>query len=164
MCTHHADVLVRSIEGSRVLREVYAAFHPQGVMDSILDACEGSSQKEENDNDSEDEPMSLFEDQVGHLTVKNILLSDAEQEKNKDADSKKGTSFAKSFHERFAGKLSEVGKTNRGAFVLTALCKVPSIGNEAIKELKKNSAALKKLSKGEKATAGFQALLQELSK
>jgi hypothetical protein len=57
----------------------------------------------------------------------------------------------------------DVAKSNRGAFVLTALLKVDAVRERALSELTKHKTELKKLSAKGKATAGYNALLQEIA-
>lgn len=156
MCVRHADELIRSIEGSRVLKEVYAAFHPQELVDAMLDACAESDGEDE-------EVLSLFEDPVGHLTIKNVILCDVDFETTKGLPQNGGL-FAESFLKKFGSSLVDVGKTSRGAFVLAALLKVESIRDEVVKNLAKHQTKFRNLGRGsEKPTAGYEALLREIT-
>ena len=69
---------------------------------------------------------------------------------------------ARVFLDKLKDRLLEVAQSNRGAFVVAALCKVPQVRAEVIKKLKKQSAKVKELADKEKASAGFKALLKEL--
>lgn len=144
MCFMHADELLRSLPGSRVLRQVYSAFSPQEVVDAVVDVCVAELDAEE----------SLFEDKVGHLAIKNLLLCDVDDEKALLA-----TAFLKKMQSRFM----DVAKSNRGAFVLTALLKAHATREATLAELTKHKGELKKLAKKGKATAGYNALLQEIA-
>ena len=145
LCANHADELVRSLPGCRVLHQVYSAFSPPEVVNAVVDVCVAELDVEED---------SLFEDPVGHLAIKNLLLCDVDDEK---------AMFATAFHEKMHSRLMDVAKSNRGAFVLTALLKVDAVREEAVAELSKHKTELKKLSKKGKATAGYNALLQEIA-
>lgn len=145
MCSMHANELMRSISGSRVLREVYSAFAPQQVVDAVIKVCAAELEMEE----------TLFEDPVGHLAIKSMLLCDVDDEK---------ALFATTFYDKMQSRLMEIAKSNRGAFVLTALLKVIAAREKAVAELAKHKAELKKLAKSKgKATAGYDALLQEIA-
>jgi pumilio family protein 6 len=145
MCTMHADELLRSLPGSRVLRQVYSAFTPQQVVDAVVDVCVAELDVEEE---------ALFEDKVGHLAIKNMLLCDVDDEK---------ALLARAFLNRMQSRFMDVAKSNRGAFVLTALLKVDATREAALAELTKHKGELKKLAKKGKATAGYNALLQEIA-
>lgn len=144
MCTMHANELVRSLPGSRVLREVYSAFAPEQVVDAVVNVCVAELDVQE----------TLFEDKVGHLAIKNLLLCDLDDDK---------ALFATAFLEKMQSRIMKVASSNRGAFVLTALLKVDATREAAISELSKHKAELKKLAKKGKATAGYDALLQEIA-
>ena len=145
MCTMHADELVRSLPGSRVLREVYSTFAPPEVVDAVVDVCVQELDVEN----------TLFEDPVGHLAIKNLLLCDVDNEK---------ALFATAFYDKMQTRLMKVAKSNRGTFVLTALLKVDATRDKALSKLVTHEAELKKFSKQGKATAGYTALLQEIGK
>jgi len=144
VCTMHADELVRSLPGSRVLREVYSAFAPQEVVDEVVNVCVAELDADE----------TLYEDPVGHLAVKNLLLCDVDDDK---------ALFATAFYDKTRSRLMEIAKSNRGAFVLTALLKVDATRDKALAELTKHKAKIEKLAKKGKATAGYNALLQEIA-
>jgi pumilio family protein 6 len=149
MCSLHADVLIRSLPGSRVLREVYSAFRPQEVVDAVVAVCFAELSTSNDDGES----LSLFEDPVGHLAVKNLLSCDADDK----------ALFATAFYDKMQSRLMEVGSSNRGAFVLTALLKVEATREKTLKELSSHMKELHKLAKEGRATAGFTALLQEMA-
>jgi pumilio family protein 6 len=145
LCTNHANELVRSLPGSRVLHQVFATFSPQEVVNAVVNVCVAELDVEEN---------SLFEDPIGHLAIKNLLLCDVDDQK---------AMFATAFYEKMHSRLMDVAKSNRGAFVLTALLKVDAVRERALSELTKHKTELKKLSIKGKATAGYNALLQEIA-
>lgn len=145
LCEKHAEELLRSRPGAVVLREVYSAFRPESLVKGVVDVCQKTISGKEN----------LFEDRDGHLAIKNLILMDVEESP---------TLFAEAFSSRLAGRLFEVASSNRGAFVVASLCKVPSTRLNVVEELKASSGKLAKLSKSKKtATAGFAALLNEIS-
>lgn len=151
MCSQHADKLLRSIPGSAVLREVYAAFKPVSVVEAILDLCDAALPRKGDDK------TCIFEDVTGHRALKNLILIDAA-----DSDKAQEGSFATLFFARFENKLMEVADSNRGAFVVGALFKVTSLRKNVAKKL--NGTQLKKQqSKKEGPTAGLDALLKEIS-
>lgn len=149
LCNRHADDLLRSIPGSAILREVYGAFKPVSVVDAVLDVCAVSlSDKEKS--------ISIFEDVIGHRAVKNLILIDAAQDKVQEEV------FVTQFVSCFEDRLTDVASSNRGAFVVAALCQVSGLGRRVAKKL--NRGELKKLSNGKAPTAGYDALLKEISK
>jgi pumilio homology domain family member 6 len=155
LCVAHPEELLRSIAGARVLREVYAAFRPTELVDAVVKVCEASA-----DTSKDATTTPLFEDRIGQLAVKNLIMSDAEPDE-KDAD----PLFSHSFVKVLGGKklLANVGASNRGAFVLTSLCKVKAVRAQVLKALSSHTAQFKKSMKGsDKAAAGYDALLKEL--
>lgn len=144
MCIQHCQELLTSLPGARVLREVYVAFHSQEVVDAILIACKSSI-------DGDD---SLFEHKVGHHSIKSLLQCDQEGD----------ASFAHAFVEQLKGHYMDIAKSNRGAFVLTALCEVTAVKDQVSKELrehKKKLLAYTKKKQG-KPIAGYEALLKAI--
>ena len=155
LCVAHTEELLRSIVGARVLREVYSAFRPPELVSAIVKVCEASIT-----SNQVVDTTPLFEDRIGQLAIKNLVLSDAEPDE-KDAD----PLFAQEFVRALGSKnlLVKVGASNRGAFVLTSLCKVAPVRTQVIKILSSQKAQFKKNIKGsDKATAGYEALLKEL--
>jgi pumilio family protein 6 len=140
ICVDHASELLLSRPGAVVLRHVYTALgQPETLIASILDACKAT----------EDE-TSIFEDKQGHLAVKQLLLEDGAERKP----------FATAFFSTFGSMLKDIGSSNRGAFVLVALCKA---GMKDKVKGKLDITRLKKLLlQKDSPTAGFAALLQEL--
>jgi len=157
LCTLHADKLLRSRSGARILREVWKSFPSDEIATAVLEACVGESGKDS-------KTLSIFEDPVGHLVLKNMILDESVESETKES----GPSFVSAFHGKFKGNLIQIASSNRGAFVLTALSKNSAVHGDVVKELNKNKAELKKLvqggqdEKGKKITAGYDALLLEL--
>lgn len=140
-CTENIEVLLKSLPGSRVLKEVYASDQNDCLANRIVDFCEEST--------------GIFEDPVAHRSIKSLILCDSENEKG---------SFSKSLVDRLGGKLQGIAESNRGAFVAAALFKVPSVSSAARKAFASNKKEIEKKSKDKKSsTAGYAALLKELS-
>mmetsp|Transcript_19880 Transcript_19880/g.42837 ORF Transcript_19880/g.42837 Transcript_19880/m.42837 type:complete len:625 (-) Transcript_19880:97-1971(-) len=154
LCKNHADELLRSTPGSRVLREVYASFPSQALADAIVGACQQSV-------GSEGDELSIFEDRTGQLAMKHLLLDEAEQ--NTDVDNAESISFASCLLSRFSGKLSMIAASNRGCFVLVSMLKVDGVKKDVIKEVKKSEAEIKKRAGNGKMKAGCEALLKALN-
>ena len=140
VCVDNAGELLFSRPGLAVLRHVYTAMgQPASLVDSIIQACKEL-----------DKEKNIFEDPLGHLAVKQLILE--------DADAKKKV-FAEAFVSSFGSDLQKIGSTNRGAFVLVALCKV---GMKNVVSKKMKTAELEKLIKKDGPKAGFEALVKEL--
>jgi len=154
LCCQHTHELLRSLPGSVVLREVYAAFHPDELVQATVKVCTAALDEEPEQDSNQEEDLSLFEDRVGHLAVKHLLFADAASESE--------ALFASAFLDALQNRLMEVASSNRGAFVVEALCKVPRLRKRVIAKLDKSK--LKKKAQGKGATAGFQALLKEAKK
>jgi len=158
LCVAHAEDLLRSMSGARVLREVYAAFRPVDLVESVVKVCLASLVTTK-DTDATITP--LFEDRIGQLAIKNLILTDAEpDEKGCEA------LFAQSFVKLLCDKnlLADVGTSNRGAFVLASLCKVAPVRTQVLKALLPHKSRFKTAMKGsDKAMAGYDALLKELA-
>jgi pumilio family protein 6 len=152
LATKHTKELLLSKPGSLLLREVYAAYHPKEFVQSLVETCKLALEKDAVKGDEAE--MSLFEDPNGHLAVKNLLLVDATSEE---------APLASEFVKGLKGKLMDVAKTNRGAFVVSALLKITPVKKGVVTELKSQAKALKHLAVGKGATAGFKALLKDLS-
>jgi pumilio family protein 6 len=152
LATKHTNELLRTKPGSLLLREVYAAYHPKELVQALVETCQSGLEKDVVKGD--DAEMSLFEDPNGHLAVKNLLLVDATSEE---------APFASEFVKGLKGKLIDVAKTNRGAFVVAALLKISPVKKGVAAELKSQAKALKHLAVGKGATAGFKALLKDIS-
>ncbi|GAX12303.1 pumilio homology domain family member 6 [Fistulifera solaris] len=137
LCTKHALDLMKSQPGSYVLRDVYAAFRSNEVVKAVIEACRQES--------------SILDDFHGHLSIKNIVLSDV-------GDSE--ALFSSMFIEAFSDDLTEICETNRGAFIVEALYKVPTVQKLVKKKIDKKK--IKQKSRGDGPTAGFKALLAVL--
>lgn len=148
LCSKNASQLLTSLPGSRILKEVYNTYGSQSIVDAVMISCESRL----DGGDGEDE-VSIFEHPVGHRTIKNLVMCDVEKSEPK---------FAESLFERFAEKLMDIAKSNRGAFVVAALLKVPTLTAKVTKKLKPMKIQLKELSEGKGATAGFVALTKML--
>jgi pumilio family protein 6 len=156
MCSDNASTLLKSLPGSRVLKEVYAAYPSQILANAMVDVCEVSLQSsttEKAESNEGSEISSLFEDPIGHRSIKNIILLDAETTE---------PFFSQALVERLGGKLAEVAHSNRGAFVAASLLKVDNVKEDALTALKSHLKVIKGKSKGEGTTAGFAALLKEM--
>jgi pumilio family protein 6 len=153
MCAKSANELIRSRPGALVLREVYHSYRPISVVEAIVGTCQAALNQDSSKGDEKDvQNYRLFEDRDGHLAVKNLLLADSAKESE--------AKLASAFFETFQDRLMEIAQSNRGAFVITALCKVLAVRKGAISKL--NQAQLKKLADGNGATAGFKALVNEM--
>merc|ERR1712008_387628 len=82
--------------------------------------------------EGEKSELSLFEDRVGQLAIKNLILCDVE-------DSKGG--LAQAFLGELKDRLMDVAESNRGAFVVASLCKVPSKGRGSEEARQKDGQA-----------------------
>ena len=152
------DAKGSSQPGSALICEIYHTFNPEGLVASVVDIC--ASQLEEQEEDGDEGDLTLFEDLVGHLAVKNLLLSDLEKEEKL----KEGSCFAVEFFKKLKSELMDVAKSNRGALVLSALCKVPSVRDDVIKILRKQTAKIKEFTNKAEHRAGYEALLKEIEK
>lgn len=155
LCCQHTDKLMRSIPGGAILKQVYASFHPLKLVEAILDVCDVSPG--EIANKAENERPFILEDSVGHRTVKNLILLDSVDPKEQKNSAE---SFAFRFFERFEHQMIIVANSNRGAFVVAALCRVPGIRIKILKVLEVKR--IQSLCKKEGPTAGFVALLKEI--
>jgi pumilio homology domain family member 6 len=151
MCCKHAQELLRSRPGALVLREVYVAFRSEDVVEAIVGVCRSALHVDSSEmGHDEEESVPLFEHRDGHLAVKNLILADAYEGVE--------TKLSSAFVDQLQDRLMDVAKSNRGAFVVAALCKVKSLQKKVTAKL--NQAALKELAEGEGATAGFKALVK----
>lgn len=159
MCTENTDTLLTSLPGSRVLKEVYAAFPSDNLVNAIVNVCEASLDAknigEENKTETnESKTFSLFEDPIGHRSIKNLIIQDTGSAK---------PDFSKALVEKLGHRLGEVAASNRGAFVAGSLFKVDSVKVSAKKALKSHLKVIKGKSKGKGSTAGYEALLKEMA-
>lgn len=168
MCCQHTATLLRSIPGSTVLKEVYKNLNrPPAVIDAVLGVCEAvllgkkDNMTEEPDNAKE---SWLFEDVTGHRALKNLILVDAD-EKSDDNNDGSTTTLSEQFSDRFsADQFMTIAGSNRGAFVIEALCKSVTGGSKApallgklsVKKLQANKA------NGKGPTAGWDSLLKRI--
>jgi pumilio homology domain family member 6 len=172
LCSNVENVqqMIQSVPGSRVLKEVYAAdLASEAVVEALMKICLAAVQ--EDNKDEENKSGSLFEDPVGHWLIKNIILYDAQRTDPTQA------LFSKAFVEQLGDRFMDVAKSNRGAFVVAALLKVPAVQKVVRSKLapaSKNGKQIQKLSKSappkkggddrkQPPTAGYEALWKELS-
>jgi pumilio family protein 6 len=154
LCCRHTEELLRSIPGSHVLRDVYAALQPPVLVDAILDVCETTSQVTD-----EETSTSILDDQVGHRVIKSLILVDSKRQEDKQQLSE--DAFAFRFFGRFENRLKKVAMaSSRSAFIIAALCKVSGLKEKVTQKLKMSD--IKKLSQNKGPSAGFKALLEEL--
>jgi len=139
-CTENAEELLKSLPGSRVLKEVYSSVPNQKLAEAVIDVSEAS--------------IDIFEDPIAHRSIKSLILCDAESEK---------TYISTSFVGRLGGKLLEIAESNRGAFVAAALFKVPNANAAVKKKFSSNKKKIEAKSKQKGSTAGYAALLKEMS-
>ena len=152
-CKSHANLLLKSRCGAKVLREVYSTFPSKELTDAIVDACE-----DEDDGES-DEYMSIFEHPLGQLSIKQIILMDG-------ADSSNENTLTEALHSKYKGALVEdIGASNRGGFVLAAMVKSDSSG-AVKKELKGKQKVIKdrikECKKMSTPASGYEILLKEI--
>jgi len=143
LCTDHATELLTSLPGSRVLKEFYHATGSESVAHAVVAACEKGLA----------EDPDIFEDVVGHRTIKNIILSD---------EGRDNPVFSNAFFAAFSDRLSDVVQSNRGAFVVSALLRVPSVKTKVSKSLNRMKKQITSLSEGGGPTAGYEALVKAL--
>jgi pumilio family protein 6 len=139
VCIENCKSLLESRSGMTVLRHVYALERPKSLVDSLIAACEEINREN-----------NIFEDPLGHLAIKQLLLEDSKSEHKL---------FAKAFASSFESQLDVIADSNRGAFVLEALCRA-GFKETVKKHVKKKK--LEKLSNADGPKAGFQALLKEI--
>ena len=139
-CTNNVEELLKSLPGARVIKEVYALAPSETLANAIVDVCE--------------ESIDLFEDPVAHRSIKNLILCDVESDK---------PFVSKLLVDRLGKRLLDVAESNRGAFVAGALLKVPSVNDLVKKTFCSNKSKIEKNSKKKGSTAGYAALLKEIS-
>jgi pumilio family protein 6 len=150
-CTSHANLLLQSRGGSKVLRGVYETFPSKELTDAIVEGCD-------NDDDV-GEALSVFEHNIGHLSIKNLILSD-------DKASSKDDSVAAAVAQKYKGTMiDDIAGSNRGAFVLAALI-VSDESGDVKKEVKGQKKEIQKRIKesknASKPSAGYEALLKAI--
>eukprot|EP00536_Pseudo-nitzschia_multiseries_P007608 jgi/Psemu1/196086/e_gw1.181.78.1 len=139
-CTENTEELLKSLPGSRVLKEVYAAAPNENLANAIVDVCEKS--------------IDVFEDPIAHRSIKSLILCDAESKK---------PCVSKALVDRLGGKLLHIAESNRGAFVAAALFKVTDVNTTVKKTFSSNKKKIEVKSKQKGTTAGYTALLKEMS-
>ena len=139
-CIENVEQLLKSLPGFRFLKEVYASAPSEKLANAVVDVCEAS--------------LDIFEDPIGHRSIKNLILCDVESEK---------PFFSKVLVDRLGKSLLEIAESNRGAFVAGALFKVPSVNTAVKKTFLSNKKKIEANSKKKGSTAGYAALLKEMS-
>ena len=151
----HTSELLKSRCGSKVIIEVLKTFPMVDLVSSVVDSAEGSLK---------DGCSSLFEDPIGHKSFEKLLIP---QSNNKTIVEEECIGLiSAALFSRFKGKLlNSIGKSNRGAFVLSALMKSDQNG-DVRKELKNAEKDIKRLSKkmevDGKPNAGYKLLMSIL--
>ena len=140
-CVENVEELLKSLPGSRVLKEVYAAAPNEKLANAIADVCE--------------ESIDIFEDPVAHRSIKNLILCDTESDK---------PLVSKIIVDRLRERLLDIAKSNRGAFVAGALLNIPSVNGIVKETYRSNKKEIEARSKLEGSTAGYTALLKGISK
>jgi pumilio family protein 6 len=154
LCANDAERLLKSLPGSRVIKEVYNNLSSKEVVDAVVEVCESALDGAVGAGTKEGAAQfSIYEDPIGHRALKNLILCDAEREV---------PLFSKSLVDRLGDRLADMAKSNRGAFVVAALFKVPSLRSQVQEKLKASKKNLTKLSKEKGVTAGYAALLKEI--
>lgn len=170
VCASHAEEILRSKPGSRMLMEVCESYPSVEVHNAIVEACCASTTNGGSDND-DDVSLSMFEDPVGHLTLKNIFLSESKNNTDShedDEDDDDEPTLARAFYSKFQTRLGELATSNRGAFVLAALMGT-CVGKEVRVALMDHKMDIAKLAIGggkekNKKLAGCGVLLELLKK
>lgn len=139
-CTNNVEELLKSLPGARVLKEVYTSAPSEKLANAIVDVCEGS--------------IDVFEDPVAHRSIKNLILCDVGSSK---------PFVSKLLVDRLGKRLLDIAESNRGAFVAGALVKVPSVNDTVKKTFFSNKSKIEAKSKKKGSTAGYAALLKEIS-
>merc|ERR1711862_983244 len=140
------------------------------LVNAIINACSSSSSEKK-----EKKELSVFEHPIAHLFIKNMFLSECDNnnvsssalvtttKNNKvciksEAVKESGISFATTFYQHFQGRLMThvVASSNRGAFVASALVNVKEVKDQVRKELKKS---IKEISSMAEKSKGHTALL-----
>ncbi|KAL3920592.1 MAG: hypothetical protein SGILL_003185 [Bacillariaceae sp.] len=156
LCADNVETLLFSIPGSRVLKEVYASSLSEKLANAIAECCnEAITLYKENPENTEERLAQLFDDAVGHRSIKNLVLHDAEIE---------DPVFTKALVALPDEAFRDLIATNRGAFVLAAMLKVPAV-KDSMKKLRTASSfkkSVKSKQKQSKVKAGYDALLKGL--
>jgi hypothetical protein len=150
-CVNHSKELLSSRCGAKVLKEVYSSFPSKDLGNSIVESCDDDSEEGEN--------LSVFEDSIGHLSIKSIITCDANSEE-------KSGYVTKAIIEKYKNHLlDDIGSSNRGAFVLAALLKsdkTDAVKKELKSQMKEIKSRMKECKKNSEPCAGFEALLNDL--
>ena len=154
LCIEHCHQLLNSLPGSRILKEIYRNFASNELVEAMVNACESGFEVQSDDSEKEGESYSLYEHPIGHRSVKSLILCDSEMD---------SPAFSVSLVGRLGNRLKDVAKSNRGAFVAAALFKVSSVRSDVASNLKGIEKTLEKAAKKKGATAGYAALLKEIT-
>lgn len=164
MAVKHTKELMKSIPGSRVLRQIYLHHLSTDTADiigkAILDTITSRSTQDTRKDGDDANARSILEDPVGHIFLKNLIHAKDDEGTGTSSTTNGGEiSFANMFYSKFKGKLMEkVAFCNRGAFVLEALTNVPEVKEHVLRELRKHKVHIRKQSNQK----GFELLLQKL--
>ncbi|KAL3905460.1 MAG: hypothetical protein SGARI_004448 [Bacillariaceae sp.] len=156
LCTENVEALLFSIPGARVLKEVYAVSLSEKLAKAVADASsEAIKLYKGNPEDAEQKLAQLFNDSVGHRSVKNLILHDATSD---------NPVFTNALLELPDEALCDLAATNRGAFVLASIFKVESLDEKSVKKLRTPSfkKSVKAMKKKSEVKAGYDALLKEI--
>jgi len=173
LCLGHTEELLRSMSGSKVLREVCREMPSSKLSTRIAEIAfdsVGNAEAEGGDVDMENEQkgekdarmLSIFEDQVGHIVMKHLLVDEIAASSCGD-DSERVAHLAIALQSKFKGALMKIASSNRGAFVLSTLAKVETVKVEVLAEIEERKSEIADLSKGGgeagKGKGGYEALL-----
>jgi pumilio homology domain family member 6 len=154
LCLENTEALLFSIPGSRVLKEVYASFTSEELGNAVAKTCRKAMDLYKENPQNEDKLASLFDDPVAHRAIKSLVLHDAQS----------GTPvFTKALISLPNDGFMDLLNTNRGAFVVSTMFKIPDF--EATLSKLREPIARKRLkstySRAE-AKAGYEALFKVL--
>jgi len=156
LCCSHAESLLKSRYGMKILREVCTNFPSKELAKAIVDACCSSIE--------DGESLSVFEDPVGHLAIKNLIkLEDGKEGENNSGALSLSTELYTKFQQKL---LKTIGFSNRGAFILVSMTNAlaaKDTKNELKGDLKALQQFIKKKKKNSEPTAGFDALMKAIS-
>ncbi len=124
--------------GEKVIVEVLKSVQGDGVAEAVANAVA-------------DWGTVAAEHPTVHICIKQILVWESHDESSQ----KKRAPFANTLQSRIRGSLLEWASSNRGAFVISALRKVPSIAKEVDVELRKGAAQLIEMAKESKGAAAL---------
>mmetsp|Transcript_31417 Transcript_31417/g.40262 ORF Transcript_31417/g.40262 Transcript_31417/m.40262 type:complete len:685 (-) Transcript_31417:305-2359(-) len=167
LAINSAPEMMRSISASSVLLEIFKTWKTPELLEAIQDAIFLDPDEDGSEvlSSTESKGLNVYEHQIGHLFLKRLLIWEAEMEKSIQGTNEPApAAFASSLIgmlEKSPAKLKQWVETNRGAFVLETLAKVPSITKrikDLLKAVYKDMTNLSNTSKGAKALAD---ILQE---